>query len=112
MFLDNKRVVKFNVDGAFIGKPSPSGIGGVMRDHKGSRKLYIESDSKNTVQWVCNPNLVPWRIRNIINHIENLKLQVKEWRIGHVFRERNQEAEKLAKEGINRESGLLVISTE
>ncbi|XVE67036.1 hypothetical protein DITRI_Ditri08aG0128000 [Diplodiscus trichospermus] len=109
--------MKFNVDGASIGKPGPAGIGGVLRDHMGverirfsksigvaesnyaeamavreafiiflaspwahSYKLIIESDSKNVVSWVLNPHSAPWRIRNIMVHIENLKTQIREWK--------------------------------
>ena len=28
-----------------------------------SHGLIIESDSKNTVQWISNPLVVPWKIR-------------------------------------------------
>ncbi|XVF77053.1 hypothetical protein PTKIN_Ptkin14bG0009000 [Pterospermum kingtungense] len=44
------------------------------------RNLVIESDFKNTISWVCNSS-VPWRVMNIVNHIDNLKRQVKNWRI-------------------------------
>ncbi|XVE54848.1 hypothetical protein DITRI_Ditri03aG0115400 [Diplodiscus trichospermus] len=34
-----QRVLKFNVDGSSRGKPGPTGIGGVMRDHSGCVKI-------------------------------------------------------------------------
>lgn len=33
--------LKFNVDGAFKGKPGPTGIGGVLRDHLGSIRVVF-----------------------------------------------------------------------
>ncbi|XVE56796.1 hypothetical protein DITRI_Ditri04bG0039600 [Diplodiscus trichospermus] len=118
--------VKFNVDGASLGKPGQAGIGGVLRDHQGnviirfsrsvgvadsnllelmavkeafilflscsrlhSYILNIESDSRHVVCWVLKPHTTPWRVRHINSHIENLKQQMKDWRIGHIFSELN-----------------------
>ncbi|XVE78048.1 hypothetical protein DITRI_Ditri13aG0112900 [Diplodiscus trichospermus] len=61
--------------------------------------LLIESDSLTAVNWANNPLSVPWSVKNIANHIENLKLQIKSWKIGHIYRESNQVADELAKEG-------------
>ncbi|XVF83577.1 hypothetical protein PTKIN_Ptkin16aG0500400 [Pterospermum kingtungense] len=48
--------------------------------------LIVESDSRNAVNWVLKPESAPWRWRNIINHVESLKAQVKDWRVVHVDR--------------------------
>ncbi|XVF79235.1 hypothetical protein PTKIN_Ptkin14bG0204400 [Pterospermum kingtungense] len=138
--------VKFNVDGASLGKPGQEGIGGILCDHQGrvlirfSKSIgladsnlaellairealivfsssswaihgfLLESDSKIAVNWVNNPLKVPWKFQNFISQIENLKKVIKDWRIDHVFREGNQEADLLAKEGINRTNDLLFIT--
>ncbi|XVF45253.1 hypothetical protein PTKIN_Ptkin02bG0190300 [Pterospermum kingtungense] len=134
------RAVKFNVDGSSIGKPGPTGIGGILRDHDGnelipfsksigvadsnvaeliaireafilflsslwalSSKLIVESDSMIAVGWVSKPSAVAWKVRNLINHLENLKLKINNWEIVHTYREANQVADSLAKEGVYRE---------
>ncbi|XVF82522.1 hypothetical protein PTKIN_Ptkin16aG0056100 [Pterospermum kingtungense] len=62
-----------------------------------SHKLIIESDSINALKWVLNPTPVPWRIKHMISHIENLKLFVVMWSICHTLREANSVADNLAK---------------
>ncbi|XVE56526.1 hypothetical protein DITRI_Ditri04bG0017800 [Diplodiscus trichospermus] len=32
-------VLKFNVDGSSLGNPGPAGIGGILGDHLGTKKL-------------------------------------------------------------------------
>ncbi|XVE83735.1 hypothetical protein DITRI_Ditri16bG0110200 [Diplodiscus trichospermus] len=140
------RELKFNVDGASVGKPGPAGIGGILRDYLGNVRikfsksirvaelnlaeimavkesfilflaapwlhnnvLSFERDSKNVVSWVLDPNSAPWRVMNIVLHIENLKTQVMNWKITHIFRESSQDADSLAKAGINRRKDLLTI---
>ncbi|XVF83559.1 hypothetical protein PTKIN_Ptkin16aG0498800 [Pterospermum kingtungense] len=71
--------------------------------------IIFESDSMNAVSWVSNPLKVPWKFRNIISHMENLKRQLQDWKIVHIFRESNSEADSLAKEGINRSTDFLFI---
>ncbi|XVE91173.1 hypothetical protein DITRI_Ditri20bG0132900 [Diplodiscus trichospermus] len=71
--------------------------------------LIIESDTMNAVNWILRPNSAPWRLRNFINHIENLKLMIRDWRIVHVLRECNQVADNLAKEAVNLTSDFLLI---
>ncbi|XVE62575.1 hypothetical protein DITRI_Ditri06bG0129200 [Diplodiscus trichospermus] len=47
------------------------------------RNLIIESDSK-MVSWIEKPLTAPWRLKRLINHIENVKLQVKGWKLARV----------------------------
>ncbi|XVF61146.1 hypothetical protein PTKIN_Ptkin08bG0105900 [Pterospermum kingtungense] len=61
---------------------------------------------------MSNTSSAPWRYRNFINHIESLKLQVRELKIGHVFREGNQIAVCLAKDGVNRATNLVIFSDD
>ncbi|XVF65611.1 hypothetical protein PTKIN_Ptkin09bG0262900 [Pterospermum kingtungense] len=63
------------------------------------KKLIIESDSKTAVSWVNNPNAAPWSIRNIINYIVNLRIQVSNSVVLHIFSEANQRADFLGKQG-------------
>ncbi|XVF54365.1 hypothetical protein PTKIN_Ptkin05aG0175600 [Pterospermum kingtungense] len=67
-----------------------------------SCKLIIESDSLVAVKWTLAPVSVAWRMRNVSNHIENLKVLLAGWDIQHTLREANHRADMLAKEGVNR----------
>ncbi|XVF79053.1 hypothetical protein PTKIN_Ptkin14bG0188900 [Pterospermum kingtungense] len=71
--------------------------------------LILECDSRNAVSWVANPDTAPWRMRNLLNHICNLLKKTKAWKVTHIFRECNQVADSLAKEGASRDSDLVVI---
>ncbi|XVF62765.1 hypothetical protein PTKIN_Ptkin09bG0034800 [Pterospermum kingtungense] len=71
--------------------------------------LITESDSTVGVSWANNLDKVPWRLRHFSNHIENLKLKVPGLKISHIFKEGNTIADRLAKEGVNRETDLLVV---
>ncbi|XVF85746.1 hypothetical protein PTKIN_Ptkin17bG0142100 [Pterospermum kingtungense] len=72
------------------------------------KKLIIESDSQNAVSWVNGLSSAPWRVFNFINHIETLKMQVIDWKVNHMFRELNEVADNLAKEGVYRLSDMIV----
>ncbi|XVF70496.1 hypothetical protein PTKIN_Ptkin11bG0166300 [Pterospermum kingtungense] len=74
------------------------------------RELIVESDSINAVNWVNSPSSTPWRVLNFINHNENLKKQLKGWKVTHVFREVNCITDQLAKERVGRCNDLLVRS--
>ena len=69
--------------------------------------LVMESDSRNAVSWVEKPDDVPWRLRKWVSHIVLLKRKLSNFRIVHTFREANQEADALAKGGIDRIVPLL-----
>ncbi|XVE52771.1 hypothetical protein DITRI_Ditri02bG0150400 [Diplodiscus trichospermus] len=64
-----------------MGKPSPAEIGGILRDNRGNKRLQwsqdhvliVESDSMNEVSWAFKLSTVPWRVRNLVYHLENLK---------------------------------------
>ncbi|XVF84739.1 hypothetical protein PTKIN_Ptkin17bG0062500 [Pterospermum kingtungense] len=71
--------------------------------------LIVESDSRNAVGWVNNPFSTPWRLKHLINHIENLKLLLPEWQVSHIYRECNSIANNLAKDGVNRTDNLLYV---
>ncbi|XVF39103.1 hypothetical protein PTKIN_Ptkin01aG0008500 [Pterospermum kingtungense] len=118
-------VLKFNVDGASKGKPGPSDSNEAeylaIREsfltflaspwvHK--YKLCVESDSMNAVLWVANPSKVPWRLRCIRNHLENLKAKVAGFEVVYVGREANQVADMLAKEGVGRNIDLLWVNDD
>ncbi|XVF79317.1 hypothetical protein PTKIN_Ptkin14bG0211600 [Pterospermum kingtungense] len=66
-------------------------------------KLIIESDSRIAIGWVNNPNEAPWKVRMFVNHITNLRSQIKDLQIFHIFREANQRADQLAKKGAKQE---------
>ena len=51
--------------------------------------IIIESDSKNVVFWANDHSFVPWRMKYISNHIEQLRGHLKCIPINHIFREAN-----------------------
>ncbi|OMO62830.1 reverse transcriptase [Corchorus capsularis] len=69
-----------------------------------SHGLIVESDSSIAVKWVENPDESPWRLRKWINHICLLKRNFSSFKVCHIFREANHDADVLAKEGIDREA--------
>ncbi|WRX10455.1 Ribonuclease H domain - like 6 [Theobroma cacao] len=71
--------------------------------------LIVESDSKIVVKCVNNPNEAPWKMRKWILHIESLKKSVPRWEANHILREKNQVADHLAKEGVQRPVDLINI---
>ncbi|XWS10417.1 hypothetical protein CRYUN_Cryun39dG0075400 [Craigia yunnanensis] len=73
-----------------------------------SHKLIIESDSSNVVNWIHNPQSVPWLMKRIISHIVVLKVQIKECEVLHILRECNDMADGLSKAGVSRRNNLLV----
>ncbi|EOY02845.1 Uncharacterized protein TCM_017252 [Theobroma cacao] len=76
---------------------------------KDQYKLIIESDSCNAVKWVQHPDTTPWRLRKWLLHIERLREKLNDWKIQHVFREANQRADALAKEGVDQQSDSLRV---
>ncbi|EOY33653.1 Uncharacterized protein TCM_041559 [Theobroma cacao] len=66
-----------------------------------AHSLVIESDSCNAVKWVNQPSDGPWRLRKWILHIDRLKMDVKSWEIKHIYRQNNQLADRLVKQGSN-----------
>ncbi|WRX22712.1 Ribonuclease H domain - like 10 [Theobroma cacao] len=66
-------------------------------------ELIIESNSKNVENRVSNPMEAPWRLRKWILHIERLKKGISRWEVNHIFRERNQVADCLTKERVQRQ---------
>ncbi|XVF80295.1 hypothetical protein PTKIN_Ptkin15bG0059300 [Pterospermum kingtungense] len=67
-----------------------------------SHKLLLESDSSNVVKRISNQSSVFWRLRWLINKIENLKLLISEWSVNHTQREANVVVDSLAKARVNR----------
>ncbi|XVF47708.1 hypothetical protein PTKIN_Ptkin03bG0132500 [Pterospermum kingtungense] len=111
------RCAKFNVYGFSLGKPGLAELFAIRKTfilYISSRwvkdlSLIVESDSRNAVGWVNNPLSTPWRLKHLINHIENLKLLLPEWQVSHIYRECNSIANNLAKDGVNRTDNLLYV---
>ncbi|XVF79011.1 hypothetical protein PTKIN_Ptkin14bG0184900 [Pterospermum kingtungense] len=117
--------VKFNVDGSSVGKPgmSESNMAELMAVREAiilflSSKwvedcsVITESDSKNVISWMKKTCSVPWRMRPVFNHIQNLLVKLKSWDIVHVLRECNMVADSLAKEGVHRKEDLVSINEQ
>ncbi|XVE86926.1 hypothetical protein DITRI_Ditri18aG0074600 [Diplodiscus trichospermus] len=74
-----------------------------------SSSLIIESDSLNVVKWLRDPASAPWKLRNIVSQVENLKKKrLVGWSVQHTYRERNYLADGLAKTGVQRTRDLVV----
>ncbi|XVF58812.1 hypothetical protein PTKIN_Ptkin07bG0096300 [Pterospermum kingtungense] len=72
--------------------------------------LIIENDSLNAVKWDGYHNNGPWKVRHIINNIENLKKNLEEWKVIHVLKEGSQVADGLAKDMMNEVESLFVVN--
>ncbi|KAK2639903.1 hypothetical protein Ddye_027698 [Dipteronia dyeriana] len=112
--------LKFNVDGSVIGKPGPTGIGGVLRDASDSnttelwavkkaaelclsnvnlrgRFISIVSDSKVAVSWVNNGNFGNINCVNSVYDIRDIMSSLGGLEVVHDFRAFNSFADSLAK---------------
>ncbi|KAK8488147.1 hypothetical protein V6N11_029684 [Hibiscus sabdariffa] len=64
-----------------------------------SKPLVIESDSELAVNWIKQPFLVPVSFRELVSKCKEYFVNF-EWVIEFVFRERNVEAYRLARQGL------------
>ncbi|XP_059310362.1 uncharacterized protein LOC132061602 [Lycium ferocissimum] len=62
----------------------------------GYKKLEIEVDSQQLVEWLQDTAKEPWRVWNFIKHSKEILEQMEEWSIKHCFREGNKVADGLA----------------
>lgn len=72
--------------------------------------ITIESDSSLAVGWVNSRNNRPGALINDLNQIDYLVPQVNCLSIKHIYREENDKADQLAKEGVARVSPLWVCN--
>lgn len=70
--------------------------------------ITIERDCSLAVGWVNSTANRPWALSNELNQIDFLLSQVNCISVQHIYREANDLADKLAKEGVSRESPLWV----
>lgn len=64
------------------------------------RKVWIEEDSNNIIQFLKGKSSTSWKIKNIINASKNLINTFKEFYITHNYRERNSVANYFANIGV------------
>ena len=77
--------------------------------HHKVNNILVESDSSLAVGWVnCRSNR-PSKLINTLNEIDWMRKEMNVVSISHVLRERNKEADVLAKDGCNRDSDLWVF---
>ncbi|XVE81888.1 hypothetical protein DITRI_Ditri15bG0102200 [Diplodiscus trichospermus] len=74
-----------------------------------THRLIKESDSLNTVKWLKNPVLTPWRLRKFAVQVINLGESFLGWSINHTYREANELANSLAKSGIQRSDDFIAF---
>ncbi|XVF88973.1 hypothetical protein PTKIN_Ptkin19aG0094400 [Pterospermum kingtungense] len=72
--------------------------------------LTIESDSAPAVAWISKPDEAPWRLRNFICHILNIKSKIRHLKVVHILREGNNLADSLAKQGVHRAVDFIEIT--
>ncbi|KAK6255545.1 hypothetical protein QUC31_017195 [Theobroma cacao] len=72
-----------------------------------SRCLRIDSDSTNSIKWIRDPSLAPWKYILWVLKIDCLKNRLKGWNIVHTSRSVSSVAGQLTKEGMLREAALL-----
>ncbi|GJT03943.1 reverse transcriptase [Tanacetum coccineum] len=96
--------LKFNVDGSAMGKPSVAGIGGLLRNTDGV-VLAIFSMSlgilDSNVAEVNHPDERPWRLLHHFHEIDAFLAVSPNRLVTHIKRERNNDADKLAEEGVS-----------
>nr|GEV54576.1 reverse transcriptase [Tanacetum cinerariifolium] len=82
----------------------------IIKEKEESRSvnITIESDSLNAVSWVNHPDERPWRLLHHFYEIDAFLSVTSNRLVTHIKRERNNDADKLAKEGVSR-SVLLVV---
>ena len=74
--------------------------------------IYLELDSKVVLNWLTNPNTsFPTNMMPLICDCRNLLEQDWEVRIQHIYREANECANALAKQGTHQRNLLAVYST-
>jgi ribonuclease HI len=130
---------KWNMDGSFLGKPGPSGLGGVLQNHHGHllgifslpvgildsniaklrvvvkaielsasnyllhhKHITIESDSTNVISWMHNPHNRPWMHWELFSTVQRLTRFFGSITFAHVYRESNNMADCMAKQGVRR----------
>ena len=124
---------KFSFDGSACGNPSPTGLGGVIRDSEGSillsysspagfgsinkaellalrtgireaskhtpQWLLLEGNSYCIIQWASQSLNPPWNLIHIIEEVVHLSRELNV-SFHQIKRSTNQDADKLAKEGV------------
>ncbi|EOY10114.1 Uncharacterized protein TCM_025492 [Theobroma cacao] len=76
-----------------------------------SHALWIETDSINAVKWIQDPSNAPWRLRSHVIQLSNQLSKVRNWRINHIRKSANEAIDSLAKEGIQWERNLFLVSS-
>ncbi|KAK1266749.1 hypothetical protein QJS04_geneDACA016665 [Acorus gramineus] len=62
----------------------------------GFPKLWVESDSKVALLWITSCNIVPWKVRRLINSIKEDCIKFSSIKFSHIHREGNSLADLLA----------------
>nr|GEW65863.1 zinc finger, CCHC-type [Tanacetum cinerariifolium] len=111
--------LKFNVDGSAMVGILESNVAEVIAIKKAcsvikekeelrSVNITIESNSLNAVSWFNHPDERPWRLLHHFHDIDAFLVISPNRLVMHIKRERNNDADKLAKEGVSRSVPLVV----
>uniref|UniRef100_A0A199UBY3 RNase H type-1 domain-containing protein n=1 Tax=Manihot esculenta TaxID=3983 RepID=A0A199UBY3_MANES len=70
--------------------------------------IVIKSDSSDAIKWITSsPNNRPWRLQQVFNTIDNLRMKIGNVSFHDVFRDRNHVADQLAKQEVSRNSDFV-----
>ncbi|XP_038704727.1 uncharacterized protein LOC120000673 [Tripterygium wilfordii] len=64
--------------------------------------ITLETDSANGFKWIVDSGMMPWRLEQIGNAIQNAKEQIPNLSVKQIVREQNGMADILAKEAVRR----------
>ncbi|XVF25055.1 hypothetical protein REPUB_Repub13aG0180900 [Reevesia pubescens] len=116
--------LKFNIDGSSAGNPGQSDatlaellavkeafLLFAASKWANSHELLLEYDNYNVVKWIISPAFVPWKMRKHLSVIEIAKLEICGFRIQHISRSVNMEADLLAKSEVGRTNAHNVVVT-
>ncbi|XP_077252022.1 uncharacterized protein LOC143891303 [Tasmannia lanceolata] len=66
-------------------------------------KIEVEGDSLNVIRWLRGSKAIPWRFASLFDEIRE-RIGVASVSFCHVRRSANAEADRLAREGVSKES--------
>ena len=74
------------------------------------KEVIIECDAMLAMGWVNNKQNRPISLFSELNLIDFIMVEIMCIGVFHIFREANEEADKLAKEGVNRSEALWMFT--
>ncbi|KAK6267042.1 hypothetical protein QUC31_017879 [Theobroma cacao] len=76
-----------------------------------SLNSWIKSDSFDAILWWNHPEEAPWKYGQLLIGMERMQERTLSWKINHSWREGNEVADRLAKEGVSRQTDFIQINS-